>query len=400
MGRAFGGLDPRVPWVSATFFLFLAARLSVLTFVTIYLVRERDLAAALVGVAFLIENVTRAVAAPFAGALSDRAGRVPLMAGSALLTAALVPALLLIDDPVELIAWSIAIGLTQGPFFAVGTALLLDLVPADRRQRALALNYSVLSAGYTLGVAPAGFLAERGFAHLALTSSLGFISVATILVARLRGIPRPVAPAGDAAFLTRSVAAFRDRAFVTLAIFAFVLPMGLGLISLALPLYAADAGVSQPEIGLALALNGVIVALLAVPANTLLEARGPFRSLPLAPVALAAAYVVLVGSPGLVGAVAAVAVFSLGEIVFSAALPSAVAALAPPGLRGSYQGAWSMAFGLAVGSAFFLAGTGRDTIGWPATWLAIALATVLAGAGLGLASARLARISVRRAGTG
>lgn len=38
---ALAGLDPRVPWVSAAFFVFLGARLSVLTFVSIYFVRER-----------------------------------------------------------------------------------------------------------------------------------------------------------------------------------------------------------------------------------------------------------------------------------------------------------------------------------------------------------------------
>jgi MFS family permease len=46
-------------------------------------------------------------------------------------------------------------------------------------------------------------------------------------------------------------------------------------------------------------------------------------------------------------AMAAVAVWTLGEILGAAVYPSVVADLAPPELRGSYQGAFHMSWGLA-----------------------------------------------------
>ena len=400
---ALAGLDPRVGWVSAAFFVFLGARFSVLTFVSIYFVQERGLPAAAVGAGFLAENVVRALAAPFAGSLSDRFGRVPLLAASAMGAAVVMPAFLLISDLASLIAWSLLIGLVQAPFFPVGTALLLDLVPPDRRRRALALNYSVVSVGYTVAVAPAGFLAERGFAVLAFASAALFALTAAIVVLRLRGA-RGDAPAHAArgpGLLAHMVLAFRDPPFLGLALFAFAFPLAIGLISFAVPLYAADGGAQASEIGLALAGSGLLIAALGVPANALLERRGPLRALPIAAALIAASYVGLVAAGSSFGAlVLAVIVFTLGEIVFSASLLTAVAALAPPGARGSYQGAWGMVAALAIGSALFLASLGRASIGWPATWLAFAAFTAAAGTGLLLAGRSLERIGKERAALG
>ena len=393
------GLDPRVPWLSAALFVFLGARLSVLTFVSIYFVRDQGLPAAIVGVAFLSENIVRALAAPLAGSLSDRFGRTTLLAGSALFAAVVMPAFLVVRDVPTLIVWSLAIGLAQAPFFPVGTALLLDLVPLERRQSALALNYSVISVGYTVAIAPAGFLAERGFAFLGLVSSGMFVLTATIVLSRLRGAPRDVAGAtvDGPGLLARSAQAFRDGPFVAFGLLAFTFPLGIGLVSLAFPLYATDGGVPASLIGLALGASGLLVAALAVPANRLLEGRGPVRSLPIASVFVAASYVALVATGSSFGGLFfAVTIFVLGEIVFAAALPTAVAALAPLGARGSYQGAWGMVTALSFGSALFLAGIGRASIGWTATWLAFAALTLAAGVGLYVARGWLSQVAATR----
>lgn len=400
---ALAGLDPRVGWVSAAFFVYLGARFSVLTFVSIYFVQERGLPAAAVGAGFLAENVVRALAAPFAGSLSDRFGRVPLLATSALGAALVMPAFLLVRDLPSLVAWSLVIGLVQAPFFPVGTALLLDLVPPERRQRALALNYSVVSIGYTVAVAPAGFLAERGFEMLAAASAALFALTGAIVLLRLRGAQPDGArhPEARPGLLAHTVQAFRDGPFVALALLAFTFPLAIGLISFAFPLYAADGGAQASEIGLALAGSALLIAVLGVPANTALERRGPFRPLPFASLLIAGSYLALVAAGASFPAlVVAVTIFTLGEIVFSASLPTAVAALAPAGARGSYQGAWGMVGALAMGSALFVAGLGRESVGWGATWLGFAMLTAIGGIGLYLGQHPLSRIAQERAVSG
>ncbi len=80
------------------------------------------------------------------------------------------------------------------------------------------------------------------------------------------------------------------------------------------------------------------------------------------------------------------------------ALLEVLAALAAPGARGAYQGAWAMVFALASGSALAIAGPLRGEIGWGGAWAAFGGLTLGAGAAFAAARARLTRLAEARAG--
>jgi MFS family permease len=73
-------------------------------------------------------------------------------------------------------------------------------------------------------------------------------------------------------------------------------------------------------------------------------------------------------------------IFSFGEVIFSSAVPAAVARLAPPGRRGAYQGAWALVASLSMGSALVLSSFLRYQIGWQGAWLACAALALAAAA--------------------
>lgn len=384
-------LDGRARRVVLGSFLFVAARMSVMTFLGVYLHEARGIDLALVGVAFLVENVCRGLAGPFAGALSDRIGRKPVLLGSVLATGLLVPGFLLVRDPASLFAWSVALGLAQGPYFPTVGALLLDRVSYERRQEALAVNYTAISLGYTVGVAPAGFLAERSFLLLGLASGLTFLLIGLLLALALRGpLPLPVQASGAAAdggarsaargVAWNAVQAARDPAFLTFAAPAILFPLGIGLVSLVLPVHAADLGIATGTVGLLLGGTGLLLAVLSIPLNV--GVRTPFRLLPLASLLCAASYLAFAYATGAAGLLLGLTLFTVGEVLFSAALPTAVAALAPAGSRGAYQGAWGFLMAIGLGSAFFLAGLLRPALGWSGAWLAFLAAALLGGSAL------------------
>ena len=129
--------------------------------------------------------------------------------------------------------------------------------------------------------------------------------------------------------------------------------------------------------------NSLIVAALAVPVATRIEPSGPFRLLGAASLVLAAAFAcyALVPHPAaalLVGTI----VFSFAELVFSSAVPAAVARLAPAGRRGAYQGGWALVGSLAMGSALAVSGALRGAFGWQGAWLAYAAVALAAAAAL------------------
>lgn len=355
--------------------------MSLVTFLGIYFVRRAGIDVGTVGLAFLVESLLRGAAAPMFGALSDRVGRRALLIGAALVTALVLPSFLLVSGPASLFAWSVAMGLAGAINMPVATALLLDLAAPERRQSVLAANYTAMSVAYTLGVTPAGYVAEQSYAVLAGIACAGYLVVALLYTLVFRA--PPVLERSEAGVLKETVAAFRDRLFLLFAAAAFVFPLSMGLVVVASPLWGADAGLGEGYIGLVLGGNSLIVAALAVPLAARIEPRGPFRLLGAAALVVAggiACYALVPGAAA--GYLAGTVVFSFGELVFSSAVPAAVARLAPAGRRGAYQGGWALVASFSMGSALFASGLLRDAIGWRAAWLVFA--ALIAAAALAL----------------
>jgi MFS family permease len=357
--------------------------MSLVTFLGIYFVRIAGLSLATVGAAFLLESVLRGLAAPVLGALSDRVGRRPLLLAAALTTAVVLPCFLLVTSPASLLAWSAAMGIAGAANMPVATAQLLDLAPPERRQAVLALNYTGMSVAYTLGVTPAGYVAEQGYGLLASIAAAGYVLVALLYAVALRG-PLPLERVrADEHPLRSSFGVFGDRTFLGFAALAFVFPFSMGQVVSASPLFAADVGLGEGTIGLVLGGNSIIVAALAVPVASRIEAGGPFRPLGAAALVIAFAFLSYGFIPGPASAyMIGTVVFSFAELVFSSAVPAAVARLAPAGRRGAYQGGWTLVASFSMGSALYLSGLLRDAGGWQSAWLAYAVLLAAAAAAL------------------
>jgi MFS family permease len=356
--------------------------MSLVTFLGIWFVHEAGIALATVGLAFLCENVLRGLLAPVFGALSDRVGRRPLLMGASLVTACVLPSFLLVSGPLSLFAWSIAMGVASAVKMPVGAALLLDLSPPERRQSMLALNYTVVSVAYTLAVSPAGYVAERGYGLLAALSTAGYLLVFFLYLFGLRG-PLPRERSTNETFSRDALSVFKDRIFLAFAAIALAFPFGMGLVVFASPLFATERGLGEGFIGLVLGANSIIVALLAVPLASRMEQAGPFRWLGWAALPVAACFACYAAIPHAGAAlIAGTVIFSFGEVVFSSAVPAAVARLAPAGRRGAYQGGWTLVNSLAMGSALFFSGLLRDAVGWRGAWLLFGALTVIAAVAL------------------
>jgi MFS family permease len=370
VGDGLRALDRRIKVVVAANFIAVAARMSLVSFLGIYYVRDAGIDLATVGVAFLCENLARGFAAPAFGALSDRIGRRPLLLFGVLATAAVLPCFLLVQGPVSLFAWSLALGLVGASSMPVSSALLIDLAGPERRQYVLAVNYTGMSVAYTIGVMPAGFIAEQGYGYLAISSALGYLLVAMLYLWGLRGA-LPVEQGRGADKLFTSVGSvMKDRVFVRFASLAFIFPLSMGLVVFASPLYASDMGLREGFIGLVLGANSIIVALLAIPVASRIEPMGPFALLGGTGLVIAAALACFALIPHPAAAlVAGMVVFSFAELVFSSAVPAAVARLAPAGMRGAYQGGWTLVQSVSNGSALVLSGLLRDAAGWRGAWL-------------------------------
>lgn len=85
-----------------------------------------------------------------------------------------------------------------------------------------------------------------------------------------------------------------------------------------------------------------------------------------------------------------VAIWTLGEILFSPASISLVSDLAPPHLRGAYQSGFSLAFTSAFAAAPLAGGFVIARAGAPSLWLACLVTGTVAGLGFLVLGRRVA----------
>jgi MFS family permease len=330
------------------------------TFVAVFLVlylRDRGYSIAESGLVVSFYGIGNVVAAGLGGWVADRFGRRNALALSMFSSAA---TLLLLSQatalPLIIVLTALA-GLTGEMYRPAAAALLTDLTPPGERIPAFALNRLAINAGFAAGPAVAGLLAEHSFLLLFLGDALTSAAFGVLsLVALPEGVRvrRGEERRGEA---IRAIV--HDRLFLF-----FLLSSVLGAFvyfqaQTTFPLHVEASGLSAADYGLLISLNGLAIVLFELPLVSITQ-RFPYR-----PVLVLGS--LLVGLGFALNAFAndlpelgfTVLVWTLGEIIYAPVAAAYVADLAPENLRGRYQGAWGLTWGLAfvlapaVGAAIF-----------------------------------------------
>ena len=346
----------------------------VLVFLVIWLTEE-GYSPAQAGAAVSAYGVGALGASLLGGYLADRIGRGNAIALSMLSAAATMLALSQADTLPLVLGLSVLAGLTAELYRPASAALLADLVPSERRVTAYALYRLAINLGFAAGPAVAGLLAERSFFLVflgeAITSALFGIAALLFLPQGVRSQRHEETP-GE---LVRAIRA--DRRFqlflVASLLTAFVYFQAQG----ALPLHVIDQGFSFATFGALISLNGLIVVLLELPIAVVAQRypRQPVIALGSALTGLGFALTAWATDVPLLALT--VFIWTIGEIVSAPSSQAYVADLAPPHLRGRYQGAWGLTFGLALILAPVL-GTAAFAVNPTALWLSCGVLGLIA----------------------
>ena len=392
--RERAGEYPRIFWMLVVGTFVNRTGMVVLPFLPLYLTIERG---------FSIPQATAAVslygAGAFAGGfvggwLSDHVGRRAVLlvslGGGALLIASLpfIPGF----TPVLLAAFSF--GLVGEMYRPAVTAAVADVVEEERRAEAYAIVYWAINLGVAFGPAIGGWIALRSYFGLFMLDGATMLAYAAVV---WLAVPetRPDARSSDArSRRARSLgvrssrapvrlgAAFRDGALVAVAAVTLVVGLGFTQLFSALPLTMAADGLSELDFGLVVTVNGGLIALIGLPVAAWAGRRMHTWTLP-ASVALIAVGLALTAPPHTFALYAlAAVVWTLGEMAFLPVVPTIVSHLAPPHLRGSYQGLYHAGWGLAKAIGPFVGGLVLARAGSTTLWLGTAGLVALGAVGL------------------
>jgi len=264
------------------------------------------------------------------GYLADRLGRRDTIAAGMAVAAAAVVAVPL-AHALPIIAALVALSAAgSGAAAPAGAALVGDL-------------------GYAAGPAAAGVLAGHAFPLLFAGDAATSLAFGAIVLLRLPR-DRPAAPPARArgGFLR---AARRDGTVVRLLAAMLAIHLVYWQQLATLPLVVTGRGLPAAAYGLLLSVNGLVVILCELPLTAVTRRLAPRRAIALGFLLIGAGFALLAAAGTLAALVACVLVWTLGEMIWDPVASAYLATLAPPHLRGRYQGAFSA----TVASAYVVA---------------------------------------------
>ncbi|MFD9574660.1 MDR family MFS transporter [Streptomyces sp. NPDC059982] len=359
----------------------------VVPFLALYLTTERGFSAAYAGLVAALYGLGGSVAAVAGGVLADRLGRRTTLLAASLGAAATTATLGFVTQPLVIAVVAGAVGLTANASRPAVSAMMVDLVRPEQRVRAYSLNYWAINVGFAVSGAVAGLIAERTYLWLFLGDALMTALCAVVVFAR---VPEtgPVAHGPvEGGSRTGIGQVWRDRRFMALVGLTFLLGSVLQQAFTTLPIDMSEAGLTASDYGRVLALNGLLVVVVQLPASRWAAGREPVARLSFGALLLGWGFGVtaVAGGDGRAGTLwlyaASVAVWTLGEIVHEPASMAAAAELSPQRARGRYQGVYTLAASASAFCGPAAGGAVLDRYGSTAVWGACAVVGTVTAAG-------------------
>lgn len=317
----------------------------VVPFLAIYLTQARGCSIAQVGFIASLYGAGSVLAGPVGGMLADRVGRRATMIAALCIGAGAVLALALASNLLMVCACVFCLAFFGSMYSPAVSAMVADLVASTDRQRAYALLYWAINLGFSAAMAVAGLLMTRGYLVLFVADAATTLLFAFVIFLYVPETKPAEAQGARSAF----AAPFADGRFLAF----FLLMLGIALVynqaQCTLPVDMQGHGISAARYGYLIGLNGVLVAVLQPFTGRRVLAGAPAKVLAAAALLTGLGFGMFAFASTFAFYAAAIVVLTLGEILGAPAGPSVVADLAPPALRGTYQGALQMAWG---GGAF------------------------------------------------
>jgi MFS family permease len=346
---------PRPVWVVSASTLVNRAGSMVLSFLVIYLTRERQLSAERAGFLLFLYGAGAIVAGPIAGRLADRWGSAPLMRASLFGSGVVLLLYPFAHTLPALVGVTVVLAMVTESFRPAAMSFFAETVEPKRRKSAFSVYRLAINLGMAIGPAVGGVLATISFRYLFLVD--GATSILAGLVLAVATLPRRSHPAAvsssapaptTASRLRLSTAAHADPRF--LFFLASVLPVCIVFFQhmSTMPLFVVrDLGFSPRTFGLLFSLNCVLIVLLEVPLNAATSHWPHRRTLALGALLSGFGFGGMAFAHGLVSLAVTVVIWTFGEMLFFPASAAYATDIAPDARRGEYSGLYTMMFSVA-----------------------------------------------------
>lgn len=337
-----------------------------------------------------INAVVGLIVSPAIGTYTDKFGPVRIYLVLVVISVVAEVSWAFADNALWLIATSLVMSATGGAIFGPGTVILARLVPDALRQQSFGTNFMLLNAGIAIGglvsAAVVNLHKPSTFVGLYLgTAAFSFLGIFPML--RLRSLGGPVSDKELSEEQTREGwrEVLRDRRLIHLIVAAVVLlTCGYGSLDAGFSLYVVDQyHLPIRLISVTLVFNTVAIVFTQLYVLRRIHGKSRTRVMALVSAFWAMCWLIVGLAThtshwvAIISLCVAQVIFALGETLWSPMGPSLVNHIAPEHLRGRYNAAFGVTWGLASVFAPLIAGVflGSSSAGlWPYVLCAGALA--------------------------
>ena len=399
---AIGAGLPRAYWILWAGTFVNRAGTFVVPFMAVYLTQARGFSPATAGAVASLYGAGSAVASALGGYLADLVGRRATMVGALALGGLGIIGLGFARDPAVIAPACFFVAVMGECYRPALQAAVADLVPPADRVRAFGILYWVINLGFSVGLVLAGVIATRSFLLLFLAdgaTSLIFAGIVWRWVRETRPVhhDRP-ATAPRRGFVHGFLAPYRDRPFAAFVLLSVLVLLIFMQHVAALPIEMSARGVSRAWLGFILGLNGIVIVLVQPALAPALGRLDRSRVLAAGAALVGLGFAMNVVARGPLVFALGVIVWTVGEVFVLPTSNAVVADVALPHMRGRYQGAYGLSFGLAGFGAPLIGTAVLQRFGSRALWLGCLAVGILVATGHLALAPRLRRLRHERSG--
>jgi len=374
---AFGGLPQRT-WLLCTAAFLNRCGSMVVPLLGPYLKRDFAFTPDQAGWVIGLYGIGAMIGSWLGGRLTDRIGPVRLQVlalGSSALWMLLMTQF---HSALAVVAGVFVLGIVNDAFRPGSNTAAALSAPLPLRRKALSLNRFALNLGWAFGPTIGGYLVLHcGYSWMFVVDGATCGLAALWLAVRLRGW-NPLPPPQPADGPTHHGQPLRDphfRALMTAnlcVLLAFMQYFTTG------PRVFVDQGYSEAHVGWILAINPILIVLGEMPIVHALQRRRPLPVVALGAAIVGLGYLAMLLPFGLSAIVLAMLVVAVGELLQMPMLGSYVNDIAPDHARGTYNGAYSVNFTMALVLAPIAGGYLYEHAGATALWTSCGVLGVVA----------------------
>ena len=302
----------------------------------------------IVGLMLTIGGLASTLTLPLAGHLCDRFGRRKLMLSSLIPQIALILGFAYAHSYSEFLLLYVALSIIAAFYSPAYSAMIADLVEPEKREQVYGLSYMIGNAGWMVGIPIGGLIASAsGFSPLFFYCA-AFTAAAAVGFALLIKESKPNI-CTKSSHIAASI--FKDRTFLLFCVMFFSTSFVYMQFYNLLSVYTEHMGFAPYVFGNLASIAGAIVVTLQIPIRQGTVRMGPTKSFMVAQTFFASGFVFFMFASNFAQFVVAIAVLTLGEIMFYPATSGFAANLAPVEMRGEYLALTALFSGIGGSTA-------------------------------------------------